>query len=295
MDDKICLVTGATSGLGLATARGLAGLGATVVLVGRTYERAAAAAQLVRQAEPEARVEWLAADFLSQQEVRNLAAAFMARHRRLDVLVNNAGAIFPRRRRTPEGIELTLAVNHLAPFLLTNLLLDVLRAGAPARIVTVSSVAHERAGADFEALDAEGPFLPFRAYARSKLANLLFTYELAQRLEGSGVTANAVNPGLVRTGLGRGNGSVRDLAWHLTHLRHRAVLLTPEQGADTIIFLASAPDVAASNGMYFSERRPAASSAASHDAAAARRLWSLSERACGETVSALARPIPATS
>jgi NAD(P)-dependent dehydrogenase (short-subunit alcohol dehydrogenase family) len=172
-------------------------------------------------------------------------------------------------------------VNHLAPFLLTNLLIDPLLAAAPARVVTVTSVAHERAQLDFDDLAMTRGYLPFRAYARSKLANLLFTYELARRLGGTGVTANAVNPGLVRTGLGRGNGPVRDLAWQLTHLRYRSASLSPERGADTIVYLARSPAVASVTGEYFFQRKPLQSSPASHDVGAAQRLWALSEQWAG--------------
>jgi retinol dehydrogenase-12 len=232
----------------------------------------------LRASDPVAAVDWLAADLAVQADVRALAAEFERRHARLDVLVNNAGTIVRKRVVTPEGVELTLAINHLAPFLLTNLLLDMLKASAPARIVTVASSAHERAQAGFGDLELRRGYRPYRAYARSKMANLLFTYELARRLEGSGVTANAVDPGLVRTGLGRSNGVLLDLGWGLTHMRYKSVSLTPDQGADTIVFLASSPDVAADSGEYFFQCKPVESSAASRDVRAARDLWSLSEQ-----------------
>jgi NAD(P)-dependent dehydrogenase (short-subunit alcohol dehydrogenase family) len=276
---KVCLITGATSGIGLAAARHIAAHGGTVVLAGRhatTCTTAAASAGAYSRVGAAA-VDWLAADLAVQDEVRALAAEFQGRYDRLDVLVNNAGTIVRNRTLTPEGVELTLAVNHLAPFLLTNLLRDLLAGSAPARVVTVTSVAHERGRLDFGDMRMDRGYLPFRAYARSKLANLLFTYELARRLEGSGVTANAVNPGLVRTGLGRGNGPLRDLAWQLTHLRYRSVSLTADQGADSVSYLAGSPAVEALSGKYFFERRPVDSSPASRDAAVAAQLWSLSE------------------
>jgi NAD(P)-dependent dehydrogenase (short-subunit alcohol dehydrogenase family) len=278
MSGKVCLITGATSGIGLAAARQIAAAGATVVITGRSPATCRAAAERVGAA---GTVEWLAADLAVQDEVRGLAAELARRHERLDVLVNNAGTIVTRRAATAEGVELTLAVNHLAGFMLTNLLLDRLVAGAPARVVNVSSVAHEGARLDFDDLPLARGYRPFRAYARSKLANLLFTHELARRLEGSGVTANAVNPGLVRTSLGRHNGAVRDLAWGLTHLRHREVSLTPEAGADTVVYLACSPEVDGITGGYFFQRAPAEASAPSRDGATAERLWSLSAQWAG--------------
>jgi NAD(P)-dependent dehydrogenase (short-subunit alcohol dehydrogenase family) len=270
------MVTGATSGLGFATARALATQGATVVGVGRTAATTSAAR--ARMSAGTAGIEWLTADFRALGQVRDLAAEFRRRHSRLDVLVNNAGGTFRTRQLTIEGIELTLAVNHLAPFLLTNLLLDILEASAPSRIVNVSSIAHLRGDLDFADLEMRRGYRPFRAYARSKLANLLFTYELARRLEGTGVTVNAVHPGLVRTRLGSRNGPVRSLGWRLLHLRHHSVSVDPERGAEAIVFLASSPDVASVSGSYFSEGEWVSSSPKSSDRAAAERLWSVSER-----------------
>jgi retinol dehydrogenase 12 len=276
MDGKVCMVTGATSGLGFATARALAAQGATVVGVGRTAATTSTAR--ARMPAEAAGVEWLTADFRSLAQVRDLAVEFQRRHSRLDVLVNNAGATFRKRQLTTEGIELTLAVNHLAPFLLTNLLLDMLRASAPSRIVNVASIAHLRGDLDFADLEMRRGYRPFRAYARSKLANLLFTYELARRLEGTGVTVNAVHPGLVRTKLGSRNGVLRSVGWRLLHLRHHSVSVDPERGADAIVFVASSPDVASRSGGYFSEREWVPSSPESRDRAAAERLWTVSER-----------------
>jgi NAD(P)-dependent dehydrogenase (short-subunit alcohol dehydrogenase family) len=276
---KVCIVTGATSGLGLATARELVARGATVVIVGRNAAKCAdVATHLAADAVPGGAVDWLVADFADQRAVRGLAAEIERRHPRLDVLVNNAGATFRERRVTHEGVEMTLAVNHLAPFLLTTLLLDRLRASAPARIVNVASVAHERGRLDFDDLAMERGYRPFAAYSRSKLANLLFTYELARRLEGTGVTANAMHPGLVRTALGDHNGMLRRAGWRLLHLVYRQGSLTPEEGADTIVFLAASPDVEGVTGRYFVDREAVSSSAASRDAVAAERLWALSER-----------------
>lgn len=276
MDGKVCMVTGATSGLGFATARELAAQGATVVGVGRTAATTASARR--RMTAEGAEVEWLIADFAALGRVRELAAEFRRRHSRLDVLVNNAGATFRRRRLTEEGVELTLAVNHLAPFLLTNLFLDILQASAPSRIVNVASIAHERGHLDFADLEMSRGYRPFRAYARSKLANVVFTYELARRLDGTGVTVNAVHPGLVRTKLGNRNGLLRSLGWGLLHLALRSSSVSPERGADAIVFLATSPAVASVTGGYFSGRERVPSSPESRDTAVAERLWTVSER-----------------
>jgi NAD(P)-dependent dehydrogenase (short-subunit alcohol dehydrogenase family) len=271
------MVTGATSGLGLATARQLVALGATVIVVGRNAAKCAAVAASISGGSADGAVDWLVADFADPDAVRRLAAEAQERHSRIDVLVNNAGATYPKRQLTPEGLELTLAVNHLAPFLLTTLLLDRLRESAPARIVNVSSVAHESARFDFDDPTMERGYRPFAAYGRSKLANLWFTYELARRLEGSGVTVNAVHPGLVRTALGDHSGALRRAGWRLLHLAYRRASLSPEEGAAAITHLATAPELADVTGRYFVGRRPAKSSPASSDPAAAARLWAFSE------------------
>jgi NAD(P)-dependent dehydrogenase (short-subunit alcohol dehydrogenase family) len=267
------MVTGATSGLGLATARQLASRGATVILVGRDAAKCAAVAASMSSGS----VDWLVADFADGDAVRRLAAQAEERHPRIEVLVNNAGATYPRRRLTPEGVELTLAVNHLAPFLLTTLLLHRLRESAPARIVNVSSVAHENARFDFDDPAMERGYRPYAAYGRSKLANLWFTYELARRLEGSGVTVNAVHPGLVRTALGDHSGALRRAGWRLLHVAYRKRSLSPEEGAAAITHLATAPELEGVTGHYFAGRRPVDSSPASRDPAGAARLWALSE------------------
>jgi NAD(P)-dependent dehydrogenase (short-subunit alcohol dehydrogenase family) len=280
------MVTGATSGLGLATARQLAASGATVIVVGRDAAKCAAVARSLSSGAAGA-ADWLVADFADQDAVRRLAAEAEERHSRIDALVNNAGATYPTRRLTPEGVELTLAVNHLAPFLLTTLLLDRLRESAPARIINVSSVAHERAGFDFDDPTMERGYRPFRAYGRSKLANLWFTYELARRLEGSGVTVNAVHPGLVRTALGDHSGALRRAGWRLIHVRYRKASLSPEEGAAAITHLVTAPELENVTGRYFVEGEPAESSPPSRDAAAAARLWALSEElACARSTTA---------
>jgi NAD(P)-dependent dehydrogenase (short-subunit alcohol dehydrogenase family) len=290
MRGKTCLVTGATGGIGLVTARELARRGATVVLIGRNRERGEQVVESIRKEGGSA--EFLAADLSSQAELRRLAREFQARHARLDVLVNNAGAMFAFREESVDGIEMTLALNHLAYFLLTNLLLDTLKASAPARIVNVSSHGHVMVrGFNFDDPQARRGYgrsgfvsllytllLPMFhpgaiQYARTKLANVLFTYELARRLEGTGVTVNALHPGFVVSDFMAGNGV---LGWFL---RRWAGLfgISVKKGAETSIYLASSPEVAGVSGKYFTKCRPVATSAASMDEAAARRLWEMSE------------------
>jgi NAD(P)-dependent dehydrogenase (short-subunit alcohol dehydrogenase family) len=276
MRGRVCLVTGATSGIGAAAAEELATLGATVIVAGRNAERAAATVERIRQRTGGA-AEYLLADLSSQQEVRRLAEAVRARHERLHVLVNNAGAVFTERRLSPDGLELTFALNHLAYFLLTGLLLDTLQASAPARIVNVSSDAHQAATIDFDDLQAERGYSGFRVYGRSKLANLLFTYELARRLEGTGVTVNALHPGLVASRFATNLGG---LARRL-HPLARPFMLSPAQGARTIVYLASSPEVQGVTGRYFVSERDTTSSKASYDRADAERLWQVSATLVG--------------
>src|SRR5215203_1440131 len=204
MDGKVCLITGATSGIGKATAMGLANMGASVVMVGRDRSRGEAALAEIKEGSANASVDLLLADLSSQEDIRRLADEFEEAHPRLDVLINNAGVIRSKRVATADGIEMTFAVNHLAHFLLTNLLLDLLKATAPSRIVNVSSGEQRNGTIDFDDLQAEKGYKTAKAYGQSKLANVLFTYELARRLEGSGVSANRLHPGVVGTNLGSG-------------------------------------------------------------------------------------------
>jgi NAD(P)-dependent dehydrogenase (short-subunit alcohol dehydrogenase family) len=270
------MVTGATSGIGAVTARELARLGGTVVVVGRDRRRCERQLESV-EAQTGARGEALIADLSSQRQIRRLAREFTNRFARLDVLVNNAGAYFMRRELTEDGLEMTFAVNHLAPFLLTNLLLGQLEASGSARVVNVSSGAHEAAAIDFGDLQSERRYDRLEAYSRSKLATLLFTYELARRVKGRRVTANAVDPGGVATNLGRNNG------WLRVRLRNllRRQILTPDQGAETSVYLASSPEVEGVTGRYYHRCREASSSPASRDRAAAEMLWGISEELVG--------------
>ena len=272
MKGKTCLVTGATSGIGLVAARELAGKGARVILVGRNPVRCQAAVAQIKSQTGNEEVESLLADLSSQKQVRELRGRSATRQPRLDVLINNAGGIWMNRQETVDGLEMTFAVNHLGYFLLTNLLLDTLKASAPARIVNVSSRAHERAILDFDDLMGKRQYGGWQAYCRSKLANLLFTKELARRLAGSGVTANALHPGWVATNFAANNG------WNgrLIYLGARLFAISPERGARTMVYLASAPEMAEISGCYFVREKAVPSSPASRDEAAARRLWELS-------------------
>ena len=275
MKGKVCVVTGATSGIGKAAAVSLARLGATVVLVGRDRGRTEAAAAEIGSVSASPPLTEIA-DLASLEQVRGLAER-LAGLGRVDVLVNNAGLVLGERRVTPDGFEHVFALNHLAPFLLTNLLLPKLTASAPARVVTVTSDAHSAARLDLSDPNLERGWDSWRSYANSKLANILFTRELARRLEGTGVTANCVHPGVVRTGFGRDSRPLLKLGITLA----RPFMLPPERGADTIVYLASSPDVADQTGGYYVKRQRREPSAAARDEAAARQLWEVSEKMTG--------------
>ncbi len=274
---KICLVTGGTSGIGAATARELARLGGAVVIVGRHAGRCARQVDRIRREIPGAPVEALVGDLSSQARIRGLVAQFSSRHERLDVLVNNAGSYFMKRQVSADGLEMTFALNHLGHFLLTLLLMERLRASPSARVVNVSSAAHARQGIDFENLQGETRYDRLEAYGQSKLATLLFTYELARRLRATRVTANALDPGIVATNLGSDNGWL--MGWLRVRTRNllRRAMIKPEQGARTSIHLASAPEVETVSGRYFHECKQTRSSDASYDEATAARLWRVSE------------------
>lgn len=278
MHGSTVLVTGGTGGIGLATVTGLAGLGARVGIVGRSADRGASAADAVGSKVPSAQVDVFEADLSSQEEVRRLAAEVKATYPRLDVLVNNVGGYWAHRHVTADGLEHTFALNHLAPFLLTHELHDLLIASAPARVVTVSSGAQSMGGIDLDDLQGERSYNGQRAYNQSKLANVLFTYELARRLEGTGVTANVLHPGVVRTSFGR-EDSGRWMRLMLPLVR--PFMKTPDQGAATPIYLASSPEVAGVSGAYFANQRAKPSSRASHDRDLAHRLWEVSTELVG--------------
>jgi len=278
MSGKTCMVTGATSGIGRVTAQALAEQGARVIVVGRSPEKSAATVSHIKGQTGNDAVEFMLADLSAGEEIRRLAQEFTSRHPRLDVLVNNAGAFFWSRRQSADGFEMTFALNHLGYFLLTHLLLDTLKASAPARIVNVSSGAHHAAELDFDDLHGQGKYSGWQAYGRSKLANLLFTYELARRLEGTGVTVNALHPGFVATNLAANNfGWFGPLVKRLVNLW----AIDVDEGAQTAIYLATSPDVAGVTGKYFVEDKAVQSSPASYDRAAAGRLWQVSAELTG--------------
>lgn len=274
MAGKVCLVTGTTSGIGKITALELARMGARVLMVCRDQERGQAVAREIIAASGNDSVELLLADLSSQSSIRELAAQIHRRHDRLDVLVNNAGVVLPRRSVSVDGIEATFATNHLGYFLLTTLLLDLLTASAPARIVNVSSALHSRGKIDFNDLQGERSYTGGGAYNQSKLANVLFTYELARRLDGTGVTANCLHPGVVRTGLGR-NATGR---FKLLLTVVKPFLSSPEKGAETSVYLASSPEAEGVTGQYFVNKRTQRSSPESYDETVAHRLWQVSEQ-----------------
>ena len=272
---KICLITGATLGIGRATALGLARRGARLVIAGRDPGRTRETAEWLRRETGNSSVESLVADLSSQAEVRRLAHEFKRRYERLDVLINNAGGVFRERRVSVDGFEHTWALNHLAFFTLTLELLEVLKASAPARIVNVASDAHRGGHIDFDDLQSEKKaYRPMQVYCQSKLANVLFTYALARRLEGAGVTVNALHPGVVASGFGHNDGGW--VKWGLTLAR--PFLISPEKGAETSLYLATSPEVDGISGRYFSRSREKRSSAESYDSSVQKRLWEVSER-----------------
>ena len=277
LSTRTAVVTGATSGIGSVTAREIARLGATVWIVARSEEKAKQTVDEIRRATGNDRVDFLLADLATQKEIRRVAGEILERCPALHLLVNNAGIVNLKRKLTVDGIESTLAVNHLAYFLLTNLLLDRLRASAPARIVSVASDAHRFGKVDLDDLQAEARYKGMRHYGASKGCNILFTYELTRRLEGSGVTANCLHPGGVATGLGSNHGWLFSVISPLLRL----FMKTPEQGAATSIYLATSPEVEGVSGRYFASCKEIRSTPQTYDEDVARRLWQESERLTG--------------
>jgi NAD(P)-dependent dehydrogenase (short-subunit alcohol dehydrogenase family) len=274
LEGRNCIVTGGTAGIGFVTACELAGMGADVTIVGRDRDRGEAAAAAITARTRRGSAHYVQADLSRQADIRALAATYQDRNRKLDVLVNNAGGLFGARRLSSDGIEMTFALNHLGYFLLTQLLLPALRAAGPARIVVVASEAHRGETLDFDNLQGERGYNRWRAYKRSKLANILFTYELARRLAGDQVTVNALHPGFVATDIGVRHRFVPGLLWWVGKL----AAISPEKGARTSIHLASHPDAVGISGKYFIACQPVRSSDVSYDAHAARRLWDESAR-----------------
>jgi NAD(P)-dependent dehydrogenase (short-subunit alcohol dehydrogenase family) len=274
LQGKICLVTGSTSGIGKVTTRELANTGATVVLVSRSRAKGEATRAEIKQATGNQRVDLLVADLSVLEDVRRLAAEFQQTYPHLHLLVNNAGGAYPTRTLTSEGFEATLAVNYLAPFLLTELLLDTLKASAPARIVNVSSAQHATVSIEFDNLQGEKKYANLRNYSQAKLALLLWTYELARRLEGTGVTVNALHPGVTATNFPA--GMTGPVAWAMK--LSKPFLLTPEKGAQTTLYLATSPQVEGVTGKYFVKSQEKQSSSGSYDQTVASRLWEMTEQ-----------------
>jgi retinol dehydrogenase-12 len=273
MNGKVCLVTGATAGIGKITAAALAAQGAELVIHGRNQEKAEITVKQIKAETGNDQVSYLLADFSDLDQVRELVRNFRERFDNLHLLVNNAGAYFNKRIPTSYDVEMTFLVNHLAPFLLTNLLLETLKKSSPSRIVNISSEGHRQGKIDFNNLGFEKGFFGMKAYGCSKLANILFTYELARRLEGTGVSVNALHPGHIATDIWKTNFGVMGpaLKWFMSR-----IALSPEEGAENSIFLATSPEVEGITGKYFIKNEPAQSSPASCDEEIARRLWKLS-------------------
>jgi NAD(P)-dependent dehydrogenase (short-subunit alcohol dehydrogenase family) len=281
MENKTILISGATNGIGWITARELARGGATTILVGRNLERTRSAVNDIRQVTGNPNVDYLVADLSSQKQIHTLAKTFQQRYNRLDVLVNNAGAIFNSFELSEDGIERTFALNHLGYFLLTHLLLETLQQSQPARIVNVSSMAHIGGRLNLNNLQLKGNFSSWGAYSQSKLANLYFTYELARRLEGSRVTVNALHPGFVNTNFGKSNGGMKKV---MMGALQSVFAITPEKGAETSIYLASSPEVEGVSGQYFVNNNAVRSSQISYDQEIARQLWDASLEMTGLNV-----------
>ena len=271
---KICLITGGNSGIGKATALGLAKMGATVVIVSRNKEKGETAVTDIIAKSGNKNVELIQADMSSQDSIHKLAEDLKARHEKLHLLINNAGVYLTKRTTTENGLESTFAVNHLGPFLLTSLLLDILKASAPSRIVNVTSDAHNGAKINFEDLQGEKRFSGWQAYGQSKLAMILFTHELAKKLEGTGVTANSAHPGVVRTNFAKNNGGLVMLGFRFLGI----FFISPDSSAKRILYVATSPSLEGVTGKYFTRMHEVRSSPESYDDDAARRLWLVSEQ-----------------
>ncbi len=272
MTGKVCLITGANSGIGKATALGLAKLDATVVIVSRDKDKGEAALLEIRTRSGNKNVDAMVADLSSQDSVRELAHDFKARYKKLHVLINNAGVFLPKRVPTVDGLEATFATNHLGHFLLTNLLLDVLKASAPSRIINITSSAHRGTEMDFEDLQGEKKYSGWNAYSQSKLANVLFTYQLANLLERTGVTVNCLHPGVVRTGFGKDQSGLMSILIRVGS----PFMMSSEKAARAAIYLATSPELETVTGKHFSKGREGRSSKESYDMASAERLWKIS-------------------
>jgi NAD(P)-dependent dehydrogenase (short-subunit alcohol dehydrogenase family) len=272
MDKKTILITGATSGIGLVAAQELSRAGARMVLVSRSAEKCARVVAQLKKESTNEQIEFIAADLATKQGIEYVANEFIKRYSRLDVLLNNAGAIFLSRQVSADGIEMTFALNHLNYFYLTTLLLDVLKGSQPARVINVSSAAHLGAKLNLNDIQLRRGYTPMKAYSQSKLANILFTYELARKLVGTEVTSNALHPGFVNTGFAKNNGSLAKFAMLLLSPFQKKV----DKGAQTSIYLASSPEVETVSGKYFVHCKSVESDPLSYDKPLAKRLWQLS-------------------
>ena len=274
MDGKVVVITGGTSGIGQVAATELARQGARIVLVARDRARVSQALADISRAAPGLAHRAVYADLSSIAQTRRVGAEIATTEPRIDVLINNAGALFNRRRLSPDGLEMTFAVNHMAYFVLTEALMATLKQSAPGRIVNTASGAHQGAKLDFDDLQSDHGYSGFQVYGRSKLCNILFTRELGRRLEGSGVTANSLHPGFVATRFGDGSGGLLQAVMPIARLG----AISPVKGAETIVYLASSPEVAKTSGLYFYRNKPQTPSLEAQDDAAAARLWAESER-----------------
>ena len=272
MNGKVCLVTGATDGIGKVSARVLAELGAKVIIVGRNPEKSAIVLAELRSISGNENIDLLMADLAVMQEVRDLAEQVISRYDRIDVLLNNAGGYFTKHEITSDGLEMTFALNHMSYFLLTNKLMELLKYSAPARIVNVSSDAHYGVDMEFENLNGEQEYKAWKAYQKSKLANVLFTYELLKKVPGN-ITVNCLHPGFVATNFGHNNGG---FFGPVLKIAQRISAIDPEEGAKTSIFLCSAPEVKGVSGKYFYKCQPKTSSRESRNKDTGKRLWQIS-------------------
>jgi NAD(P)-dependent dehydrogenase (short-subunit alcohol dehydrogenase family) len=283
MSGKICMVTGATSSIGEVTARELARLGATVIVVGRNPGKSAVTVNRIKQQTGNPNVEFVLADLSSQREIRQLAQQFRSRYQYLHVLVNNAGAVFTKRQESVDGIEMTFAINYLGHFLLTNLLLDVLQASAPSRIINVSADVqhHKVTKIDFDDLQRKKKYRFWDVYMQTKLADWMFTYELAQWLKGTSVTANALHPGVLSSNLGMNNKGILILIWRLIKPLVNVVLTSPEKGAQTMIYLAASPEMEGITGEFFMKQKAIESYKVFISKDSTSRLWQVSAKLTG--------------
>jgi NAD(P)-dependent dehydrogenase (short-subunit alcohol dehydrogenase family) len=273
MNGKVVMITGANSGIGKETAIELAKMGANIIMVCRSRERGEKALEEIKEMANSKKIELLIADLADQSSIRMMVERFKKRYDKLHVLINNAGVMLTKRTTTSEGYESTFAINHIGHFLLTNLVLDMLKASSPSRIINVSSSAHKFAKLNFDDIDNEQKYRGFRTYANSKLFNILFSYELARRMEGTGVTVNTLHPGVIRTNLGKNNNKK---LIKLMSTIFRLFMRSPKKGARTTVYLASSPDVEKVNGKYFVNRKPKKSSNISYEKTLQNKLWEIS-------------------